>query len=301
MQTPIPVLDDLFQEPEDGSGVTGAMVHLSPQDGETILRTMGFERQRDADQIHIGMLADMFLNHEFAAGSQITFAFDEHGNPRLVDGQHRLRAAIQAGWGGLWNVRVMFGDTYAAEGIYMLLDSYQKKRPAAVIGRALGLDVLSERMQSVAVAAASYQNQWSTDYVLPLGCKYPPVRDNINRVKERLPAFVDADNILRLGNVSSQAKRRLTTTMVMAVMVETLAGALKDQAVEFWTAVATHGDAIAGELRDGLIAGRPAKSRQFYNPRLAGQAWNQRASESKLRKDTTRIIKVEGTTMEIPV
>ena len=83
MNTPVPVLDPLFVKPEDGSEVTGGMVHLSPEEAEAITRTMPFERQRDADRTHIGMLADMFSNGEFAPGSQITFAIDDDGNPRL--------------------------------------------------------------------------------------------------------------------------------------------------------------------------------------------------------------------------
>ena len=300
MQTPVPVLDPLFEEPTDGSHVTGAMLELTPDDIGAILAQMGFERQRDADPVHINMLADMFANDEFAPGSQITFALDERGSPKLVDGQHRLRAAVQAHWTGAWNVRVVWGGVHEATGVYTLLDAYQKKRPAAVIGRALGLVGLSERTLGVAVAAARYQNDWRTEYKLPGVCKYPPVRDNISRVKERLPYFVEADGILNAGNVSSLAKRRLTTAMVLAVMVETLANSTGSEVREFWTAVATHGDGIAGELRDGLIAGKPAKSRQFYNPRLAAQAWNQRNSTAKLRKDNKNNVVVDTTTLEIP-
>ena len=88
--------------------------------------------------------------------------------------------------------------------------------------------------------------------------------------------------------------------MVLAVMVETLANSTGSEVREFWTAVATHGAGIAGELRDGLIAGKPAKSRQFYNPRLAAQAWNQRNSTAKLRKDNKNNVVVDTTTLEIP-
>ena len=95
------------------------MVDLSWEDAEAITRRMPFERQRDADKTHIGMLADMFLNGEFAPGSQITFAIDEDGNPRLVDGQHRLRAAAQAKWDGIWERQGSVGSAaYGRSGLH---------------------------------------------------------------------------------------------------------------------------------------------------------------------------------------
>ena len=57
---------------------------------------------------------------------------------------------------------------------------------------------------------------------------------------------------------------------------------------------------MAGELRNGLIDGKPAKARQFYNPRLAGLAWNQR-NASSLRKEYKSSVAVGKTTLEIPV
>ena len=298
MNTPVSILDPIFEEPTDGSGVTGAMAHLTKEDAEAILQTMGFERQRDAGVVHIGMLTDMFTNGEFSPGSQLTFALNS-GRPVLVDGQHRLRAAVAAAWEGLWHIRVLWGERQEAKGVYTLLDSYQKKRSASVIGRALGWDGLTERMQSLIIAAAAYQNQWREEYDLPTGCKVPPVRDNINRGTERLPYFRLADRILSIGNASSQAKRKLTTAMVIAVMVESLV-ASEAEATTFWTSVVTNGDGIAGELRDGLIAGRPLKAKQYYNPRLAALAWNQRNATGKLRKDNSRVIHLAGTTLEIP-
>ena len=109
-----------------------------------------------------------------------------------------------------------------AQGLYVLLDGYQKKRSPAVMGRALGIDELHVRMQGVAVATAKYINQWRTDYTLPAGCAYPPIRDNVARVRELLPAFIEVDHILNRNSTSSQAKRKLTTAQVLAIMVETL-------------------------------------------------------------------------------
>ena len=82
MKTPVAVLDRIFDEPRDNTGVSAGSVRLTPEDAEAILKAMSFERQRDADLVHARMLADMMLNNEWAAGSQLTFAVDEDGERR---------------------------------------------------------------------------------------------------------------------------------------------------------------------------------------------------------------------------
>ena len=208
MNTHIPVLDALLEEPQDGSKMVNAAIKLSVVNAEAILGQMSFERQRDADPQHIGMLVDMFRNGEWIEGSQLTFTLDQFGNPKLVDGQHRLRAAIQAGWEGLWGIRVLF-ENDSASSMYTLLDAHQKKRPPHVIGRALGFGEFSVRMQSAMISAARYQNQWRSEYILPDGCYTPPVRDNIARATERREAFAAADKILGGANVSAPARAEI--------------------------------------------------------------------------------------------
>ena len=301
MKSPVSVLDPLFEEPKDGAEVTGAMVTLTPADAEAVIRTMCFERQRDADRAHIGMLADMFANGEFAPGSQLTFAINGGNIPLLVDGQHRLRAAVKAKWQGVWHVRVLWSEVHRAAPVYALLDSHQKKRPASVVGRALGMDALSDRMQASMMSACRYQLEWSRDYTLPANCKVPPVRDCITQVKELLPQFEAADSIFNAINVSSQAKRKLMSGKVMAVVVETIASTLGEEAHDFWSNVATNGPGVAGELRDRLLVGPPPKSTQFYNPRLVAQGWNHRAKPSlpKHRHKNT-VLAVDGTSLILP-
>ena len=299
MNTHIPALDVLLEEPQDGSKMANAAIRLSVVDADAILGQMSFERQRDADLQHIGMLADMFRNGEWVEGSQLTFTLDQFGNPKLVDGQHRLRAAIQAGWEGVWTARVLFKNDSAAS-MYTLLDAHQKKRPPHVIGRALGFGEFSVRMQSAMISAARYQNQWRSEYILPDGCYTPPVRDNIARATERREAFAAADKILGGANVSAPAARKLLGAMVLAVVVETLVGDEADKATEFWQAVSTNGGGIAGELRDHLLEGPPRKAGKLFIPRLVANAWNQRNAE-KLKKSTSnKAVVPETTTLEIP-
>ena len=303
MKTPVAVLDPIFENPKDDSGVSTGMVTLTPEDAEAILSRMNFERQRDTDWPHARMLADMMLNNEWAAGSQLTFAFSEvTDEPALVDGQHRLRAAALAGWTGAWNVRVMWPtDVQNVVGLYVLLDGYQKRRTPAVMGRALGFDDLSDRVQTVVIAAAKYQNQWRpSEYSPPGGCSLPPIRDNVARGRKRLDDFRKADRILNMGTTSSKARRRMTTAQVLAIMVETLAVAEDSEAEDFWTGVATNGNGVAGELRDSLIAPKPPRSGAMYTPRLVAGAWNSRTADKLRVPRSGKKLVVEGTALEIP-
>lgn len=303
MKTPIAVLDRIFEKPKDDSDVSIGMVTLTPENAEAILSRMNFERQRDTDWPHVRMLADMMLNNEWAAGSQLTFAFDKGTDePALVDGQHRLRAAVLAKWTGAWNVRVMWpSDVQNVVGLYVLLDGYQKRRTPAVMGRALGFDGLSDRVQMVVIAAAKYQNQWRpSEYSPPGACSLPPIRDNVARGHKRLDDFKKADHILNMGTTSAKARRRMMTAQVLAIMVETLAVAEDSEAEDFWTGVATNGNGVAGELRDSLIAAKPPRAGAMYTPRLVAGAWNTRTADKLRVPRPGKKLVVEGTALEIP-
>ena len=220
----------------------------------------------------------------------------------LVDGQHRLRAAVLAKWTGAWNVRVMWpSDVQNVVGLYVLLDGYQKRRTPAVMGRALGFDGLSDRVQMVVIAAAKYQNQWRpSEYSPPGACSLPPIRDNVARGHKRLDDFKKADHILNMGTTSAKARRRMMTAQVLAIMVETLAVAEDSEAEDFWTGVATNGNGVAGELRDSLIAAKPPRAGAMYTPRLVAGAWNTRTADKLRVPRPGKKLVVEGTALEIP-
>ena len=279
MKTPVEALNPLFAEdPEDGVEVTTELVYLSAEDAGEIVQSMNFERQRDADWRHIGMLSDMMTNGEWAAGSQITFAFKDDDSPSLADGQHRLQAANQSGWSGYWDVRILWkGLPRHIRGIYPLLDAHAKKRPASVIGRSLGLTGLSNTMQGKIISAAELQNKWRTDYSLPLSCKTPPVRDNIDRAQTRLQHFREADALLQHGSVSSPVRGKLYAANILAIIVETLAECEGEEANTFWQEVATQGSGTAEWLRNMLLTKRPSRAKGspgLFLPRAAATAWN---------------------------
>ena len=270
---------------------------LSPENAQEILDQMMFERQRNIVPGHVGMLADMMAGSQFRAGSQITFAPNDNGDLVLVDGQHRLQAAITANWTTQWSIRTLWKDR--AEDAYIVMDTSVRQRSSAVIGKAVGYDNLSNRAQNAIIAAARYQNTWRSDYQLPALCNTPPVLDNVARANERIGAFAAADPIINEKHATTQIKRRLSTPMIMAIMTETL-HALPEEAVSFWTEVANNGRGVAGELKDALIEGRPTKAAVNFIPRLAAHAWNQRHSNGRLRREHRRPLRVEDTTLVIP-
>ena len=294
----VPALRRAAAMPPEGDDLTIRTATLTPEDAQEILEQMLFERQRDIVPGHVGMLADLMITGQFRAGSQITLAPNSDGDLVMVDGQHRLQAAVTANWTAKWSIRTMWNDL--AEDAYIVMDTSVRQRSSAVIGKAVGYEKLSNRAQNAIIAAARYQNIWRSDYQPPVLCNTPPVLDNVARANERLGAFEAADLIINDKNATTQIKRRLATPMIMAVMTETL-HALPEEATSFWTDVATNGRGVAGELKDALIEGRPAKSSANYIPRLAAHAWNQRDSNRRIRREHRRPLRVEHTLCVIAV
>lgn len=278
MTTPyriVPALAEALEPPTDGADVTIRSVTLTPEEIEEILRLMAYERLRTMSPDHVGTLAHMMLTGQFGPGSQITFAIDSSGVPKLVDGQQRLEAAEAAGWTGLWSVRCFWSEDFSAGKIHAVMDTSQLQRTPAAIAQAVGFHQLSARIQAAIINAVRYQNCWRTEYELPPFCTAPPVLDNIRRANERLEAFEKADQIIHDQTATAPIKRRLAAPMVLAVMTETLS-TMPGEAADFWRDVATNGTGIAAELRSSLMEGRPPKASKYYIVRLVAHAWNQR-------------------------
>ena len=301
VKTPVPRLDSFFDPPQDGM-VGIFSTDLSPGEARAFLDT-SFERQRLADPKHIGTLADMMQNSEWLPGEQLTFVV-ENDKPILVDGQHRLRAAIEANWTGLWCIRVIHSES--PQGAYVLLDTNQKKRPPSVIGEALGFEGLSPKAQQNVIAAAKYQNDWrrGQDYELPKLCSVPPVRDNVARARERLPQFQQADLIIQ-RNGNPRVRQTLRTSKIFAVLAEVLVNG-GEEAVYYVTEVAGSGGGIAQEVREELrekspkrkAAGQKSLS-SYFAPRVAAMGWNQR-DKSSLSWNYKDPLPVSGTSLIIP-
>ena len=294
----VPALYEALAKPPEGVEVTNRTVILTPEDIAEIISRMCYSRQRRIQPSHVGMIADMMLAEQYAPGDQITFAIEE-GIPKLVDGQHRLQAAITAGWVGLWSVRCLWTEQFAADKMYLVIDTSQKPRTSAVVGHAAGYDQLSPRTQNAIIAAPRYQNMWRGEYEIPDLCSAPPIRDNVDRANARIKSFEKADQILNDRAATPHIKRRLATPMVLAIITETLTSS-PWEAAEFWPRVATNGDKIAGELRNSLIQGPPARASAFFTARLAAHAWNQRKSNGKMRRENQQSLPLQNTSLVIP-
>ena len=154
-------------------------------------------------------------------------------------------------------------------------------------------------MQTCIVSAARYQNIWDENYERPSFCNTPPARDCLSRVNTRIEAFMKADKILNDERVRAQIKRRITSPMVMAIVAETM-HSMPLEAEAFWLSVSTNGEKIAGQVRDLMIEGKPPRSSTNYMPRLAAQAWNQRASQRSLRREQQNYQRLNDTDLTVP-
>ena len=295
----IPALHEALAPPPKGVAYTVRTATLNPEEAAEILSMMSYPRQRPIQPSHVGMIADMMVAGQFPPGSLLTFAL-MNNIPKLVDGQHRLQAIVNADWTGDWIIRCLWSEEFNATTLYTVMDTSQKPRSTAIVGRAVGYEQLSSRLQNAIIAAARYQNLWRAEYEMPPFCNTPPVRHNIDRANERLTAFERADQIIADRNATSYIRRWLATPMILAIMVETLTKKPWD-ADEFWTKVATTGGGVANELRNALVHGPPTKASKYYNARLAAHGWNQRQTKSKMRRENWHELAVEGTSLTIPV
>ena len=164
----------LAKQPGDDYPHTYAMIELTPDEAQEILTVMCYERQRNVNPAHVGMLADMMLHEEFAPLSLLTFCIDESIQLSLVDGQHRLEAALTGAWTERWLVRCLRGPEFPPDKTYTVLDTSQKERSAAVISKSIGYDQLHPSLQTAVVPASRYQCQWSTEYENPPHVQDPP-------------------------------------------------------------------------------------------------------------------------------
>ena len=289
----------LALNPDDEYEDTFAAIELTTDEVQEILAVMCYERQRTVNPAHVGMLADMMLHKEFLPLRLLTFCIDDVGQLALVDGQHRLEAALTSGWIGRWLVCCIRGDEFPADKAYTLLDTSQKERSAAVISKSIGYDQLYASLQTAVVPASRYQCQWSTEYENPLMCKIPPTRDCIDRGNSMIAAYEKLDKIIFHPDTRNLTKNRLTKALVVAVITETIhtTGA---EAEKFWTLVATNGTGIAADLRNLLMSGRPQRNAgKNYTARLAAHAWNQRNSSGNLKRTNSKILRLARTKLII--
>ena len=114
--------------PTDGDDIKLTAVTLTPEDAHNILSTMNYTRHRRISTAHVGRIAHAMATGKFTEMSQITFAPDHERNLVLVDGQHRLQAAVNADWTGPWVITCLWGEERRAEDIYIQVDTSQKVR-----------------------------------------------------------------------------------------------------------------------------------------------------------------------------
>ena len=288
----------LTTEREDGYPHTYTIIDLTPEEVQEILAVC-YERLRTVNPAHVGMLAYHMTNDRFAPLSTLTFCLDAEGELVLVDAQHRLEAALTANWTERWFVRCLRTSQYTPMEAYTLLDTSQKERGPAVIGKAMGLDTISEPLEKRIISASRYQCIWSSQYENPPLCRVPPYQDCTARATKMLHTYEIVDTIINGPDVHTHIRNRLISPMVLAVISETI-HEMEEEAKEFWIAVATTGTGIAADLRNLLIEGRPNRSSNFYAARLAAHAWNQRHSTTSLRRENRNPLKVAHTALVIP-
>ena len=123
------------ERPAEGVSYTQADIYLVVDDYAFIEDWYNYRGQRRLVPTSLAGMRASFSRGMFHEGSQVSMAMASGDRPVLVDGQHRIDAARQAGWAGYWSFRMIWDE--AAEVIYPRLDSNQVKRTTVDAGRSL--------------------------------------------------------------------------------------------------------------------------------------------------------------------
>lgn len=76
--------------------IVNGVVAITPELALRIILECGYERQRGVRPMHVSALAVQMRRKEWTPGTQIHFAKMTDGWLRLIDGQHRLHAVVEA-------------------------------------------------------------------------------------------------------------------------------------------------------------------------------------------------------------
>ena len=306
----IPALEP-FENGEQSLGV----VTLEGRDSLVIAEQMAFEHQRDQDFKHIGNLADVLDHGEWVGKSLLLFARDIEGRLWLIDGQHRLRAHAEyarrsnSAAEHEWVVQVV--SDIPPEEAYARLDAMQKKRPAAVVARALQLKVPAFLIKTCLSAAAygiRYRSK-ADDKTEVAGSKVvidTPYRDRRDYIHERHSAFEAAGKIMfGLSANDSRVRAAVASARILPICIETIMTSA-EKATSFWRGVLSGQDAsdAARYVRDRMLEAVPAtvKNKPLVKAIAAARGWNAEFSGIKLsaaRPGTTKTLQVQGTDITI--
>lgn len=87
--------------------LSAEVVTVTPQIAQEMLSKNNYERQRFVRPRKVDEYADAMSKGRFEPGTQISFGVVGNEPPRIMDGQHRLRAVIKSGKSQMFVIRVV--------------------------------------------------------------------------------------------------------------------------------------------------------------------------------------------------
>ena len=270
---------------------------LTAEEAIHICEKMGFERQRDIDDKHVGTCADQMEHNEWIGMSMLLFAHHRR-TLKLLDGQHRLRAHGEHGR----RVNGQAPRRYIIQRVpedaavaYSRLDAHQKKRHSNVVAIALGLDV-APVLIGTALDAAACATRYRTrrDPRVSVGTRQvvidQPYRDSVEYVAQRKEAFDAFGTCFEgLAQEDKAVQRALVRKSVLPICIETIVSRGED-AVAFWRTVLSGegGDRAARFVREKLMQRLSVPTHRISLTRAltAATGWNAHVTGTIQRRHT---------------
>lgn len=219
--------------------ISEGRMEIGPDLAARVIAERVYERQRPAEAYHVRYLADMLRRGELQPGRQIWFGLLD-GRLHLIDGQHRLRALIEAGLPLGFQVEFLaVADTDELHEAYITFDRIGRPRSLSEMLASLGIAEKHELGKQVATSV------FRAAFLLHYSFEPPHYMDDpiaVRSDKERLtyaePYWAVARDYEKIiTGAPAITRRRLRSPQVMAVGLITLLHQ-PEMAKLFWTGLA---------------------------------------------------------------
>lgn len=235
--------------------VSGGRLTLTPRGAHQILDTMIYDKQRRTEKAHIATLAEEIRRDKFFGGTQIAFGQLPDSSLHLVNGQHRLRAVIEAQRQLEFQILIVpCADRQELDTLYYRFDTVMRRRTGATVRGAIGF------AKEWGITNGVAGGLWEAGPIIAHGLKSVPggvfephLKTPDGRYEAIIPFQRQAVQFSEAVSLASAArKKRLTNGGVVAVALLTLRDQ-PDKALPFWCGVAENSGLQKGDPRHALV------------------------------------------------
>jgi hypothetical protein len=292
--------------------LSAEVLTVTPQIAQEMLSKNTYERQRFVRPRKVDEYADAMIKGRFEPGTQISFGVVGQEPPRIMDGQHRLRAVIKSGKPQMFVIRVVrYQSEEHLSMAYGHFDQHAKRSVSDNL-RAIGIDseygltTRQTRHLTSALKDIYVDNFGSSRHGKPM-----PIED----VRGWIDEYIEAAELywdITAGApqyMRSSLDRSATMSVALVTAKHSVLKFGETRVRDFWLGVA-HDDGLSvtdprkvanRHLLTAVMASGNGKGQRVstaYSSRYIANCWNAWAEQRSIRvaivKDQDRPIRITG-------